>query len=155
MATGKEIDRSRHNDEVIGNRTGIFSMESILGSERRLDMKQAKKIIYLSIFLVFLIASLAYAGYEYSVEEEHLGGDVTPVDAYRMVQKDPQHTFLVDVRTRAEYQFVGHAEGACNIPFKFFTNGVSKKGYKLVENPDFNKDLLSRFNPQTDTLIFY
>jgi uncharacterized protein YmfQ (DUF2313 family) len=120
-----------------------------------MSIKQAKRIIYLSISLVFFIASLAYAGYEYKVENEHPGGDVTPIEAYGMVQKNPQHTFLVDVRTRAEYQFVGHAEGACNIPFMFFTNEGGEKGYKLVPNPDFGKDLLARFNPATDTLIFY
>ncbi len=118
-------------------------------------MKLLKRPFFLSIAMVFFLAQLAYAGYEYSVEKEHPGGDVTPIQAYQMVQKDPQHTFLVDVRTRAEYQFVGHAVGAYNIPFMFLTNGVGKKGYNLAPNPDFVKDLLARFNPKTDTLIFY
>ena len=118
-------------------------------------MRTFKKAFFLSVALVFFLAPLTYAGYEYTVEREHKGGDVTPLEAYRMVQKDPQRTFLVDVRTRAEYQFVGHADGACNIPFMFLTNGVGEKGYKLVPNPNFVKDLLARFHPKTDTLIFY
>ena len=118
-------------------------------------MKLLKRPFFLSIALVFFLAPLAYAGYEYSVEQEHPGGDVTPIQAYQMVQKDPQHTFLVDVRTRAEYQFVGHAKGAYNIPLMFLTLEAGEKGYKLTPNPDFVKDLLARFNPKTDTLIFY
>jgi hypothetical protein len=118
-------------------------------------MKQAKRALFLSIALVFITSSLALAGFEYKPEHEHQGGDVTPIEAYQMVQKDPQHTFLVDVRTRAEYQFVGHAVGAYNVPFMFLTNDVGKKGYNLAPNPDFVKDLLARFNPDTDTLIFY
>ena len=118
-------------------------------------MRNFKKAFLLSVALVFFLAPLAYAGYEYTVEREHKGGDVTPLEAYRMVQKDPQHTFLVDVRTRAEYQFVGHADGAYNIPFMFLTIEVGKKGYNLAPNPNFVKDLLARFNPKTDTLIFY
>ena len=118
-------------------------------------MKQTKRIIYLSICLVFFLASFAYAGFEYKVSKEHPGGDVTPVEAYQMAQKDPQHTYIIDVRTRPEYEFVGHAEGAYNIPIMFFSNEAGEKGYNLVPNPDFGKDLLARFNPETDTLLFY
>lgn len=118
-------------------------------------MRQARKIVYVTISLVFFLASFAYAGYEYKVSKEHPGGDVTPIEAYNMVQKDPQHVFLVDVRTRAEYQFVGHADGAFHIPLLFMTNDGGEKGYKLVPNPDFNVELQARFDPKTDTLIFY
>jgi rhodanese-related sulfurtransferase len=87
--------------------------------------------------------------------KEHLGGNLTPMEAFQMVKKDPEHTFLVDCRTRAEYQYVGHPEGAYNIPIRFLSEKVGEKGYTEIENPDFGKALLDRFNPETDTLIIF
>lgn len=115
-----------------------------------------KKAIWLTILMtVVLLMSVAptLAGYAYKVNKSHLGGDVTPSEAYEMLQKNPGHTFLVDCRTRAEYQFVGHPEGAYNIPIRFFSTKAGHKGYSEVANPNFGKDLLARFNPKTDTLI--
>ncbi len=48
---------------------------------------------------------------------------VDSVNAYEMVTASPVNTFIVDVRTRAEYQFVGHPDlpnGVPNIPLKFY-----------------------------------
>jgi rhodanese-related sulfurtransferase len=106
-----------------------------------------------AVCIVMFTVSVAYAGYAYKTNKVHLGGDVTPVEAYKMVQKDPEHTFLVDCRTRAEYQYLGHSEGAYNIPIRFLTTEVGKKGYIEADNPNFGKDLLARFNPENDTLI--
>jgi len=111
-------------------------------------------LIFLAIVVgLFVSAPAAYCGYAYKAEKEHLGGDVTPSQAYEMVKKDPLHVFLVDCRTRAEYQFVGHPEGAYNVPVRFLTNRVGEKGYVEESNPNFGKDLLARFNPKSDTLI--
>lgn len=111
-----------------------------------------KSILGLAVFL-FLI-SIAYAGgYVYQSNQDHLGGDVTPAQAFKMIQKNSEHTFLVDCRTRAEYQYVGHPEKSYNIPLRFLSTKAGKKGYVEVKNPDFGKQLLSRFNPVTDTLI--
>lgn len=49
---------------------------------------------------------------------------------------------------------MGHPEGAYNIPLKFLSTKAGPKGYLEVDNPDFGKDLLARFNPASDTLIF-
>jgi len=111
-------------------------------------------LIFVTIVVGLVVsAPAAYSGYTYKAEKEHLGGDVTPSQAYEMVKKDPRHVFLVDCRTRAEYQFVGHPEGAYNVPVRFLTNKVGEKGYLEESNPNFGKDLLARFNPKTDTLI--
>ena len=106
--------------------------------------------------LVWLLAfgSSAYGGFRYTIKAEHTGGNVTPSQAYEMVQKDPSHTFIVDTRTRAEYQFVGHPVGAVNVPKKFWNGKLGEKAYILVDNPNFTQDLLARFNPATDKLIF-
>lgn len=37
------------------------------------------------------------------------GGDVTPVDAYRALEAEPE-AVLIDVRTRAELAYVGHPD---------------------------------------------
>jgi len=116
-------------------------------------MKRALWLTILVTVVLLMAGSLTMAGYAYKVNKPHLGGDVTPTEAFEMLQKDREHTFLVDCRTRAEYQFVGHPEGAYNIPIRFLSTKVGKKGYSEVGNPDFGKDLLARFNPETDTLI--
>ncbi len=97
-------------------------------------------------------------GWAYQVKLGHPGDDVTPTEAMQLVLKDDKHTFIVDVRTRPEYNFVGHPTVAYHVPSKLWTGEMienkGKKAYKLVDNPDFAKDLLARFNPETDTLIF-
>jgi rhodanese-related sulfurtransferase len=118
-------------------------------------MKQFQKTLILAAAIFFLVYGFAYANiFQYSVKHTHNGGDVTPSEAYSMVQKDPARTFLIDVRTRAEYEYIGHPVGAYNLPNKFMTSTVGEKGYNKVKNENFGKDLLSQFNPKTDTLIF-
>ena len=105
--------------------------------------------------MVFALTTVAIAiGQErYPIKGKHKGGDVTPKQAYEMLQKNPKHTFLVDVRTRYEYQDVGHPIGAYNIPWKFYTTKAGKNGYEKVLNGNFANDLRARFNPETDTLL--
>lgn len=117
-------------------------------------MKHLKKTFVLSLALVFVLSGVAFAGFAYKAKKAHVGGDVTPSQAIELMQKDPGHTFLIDVRTRAEHQLIGHPKGACNIPLKFWTGKFGGKKYGTVVNPNFGKDLLSRFNPKTDTLLF-
>jgi len=117
-------------------------------------MKHAGRTLALSSVLVFVISTLAFGGFEYKVKKPHMGSDVTPTEAYEMLKKDPEHTFLIDCRTRPEYQLIGHPQGACNIPLQFWSGKLGEKKYGKVANPDFSKDLLARFNPKTDTLLF-
>ena len=90
---------------------------------------QKSSVRFLSVmFVLWLTISLAYGeGYTYKANKEHLGGNVTPTEAYQMIKKDPAHTTLVDCRTRAEYQYVGHPGGAYNIPIRFLSTKVGKK----------------------------
>ncbi len=67
--------------------------------------------------------------------------------AYRMVLDDPEHTYIIDVRSRAEYEFVGHPDlpnGVPNIPFKFYP------GWR--PNTHFVEDVARRF-AKDDVLI--
>jgi rhodanese-related sulfurtransferase len=118
-------------------------------------MRKGKFFVLLLAFLILAGAGMAFAqSFEYGASKPHKGGDVSPTLAYIMIEKNPARSFLVDVRTQPEYQFVGHAEGAYNIPFRFWSKILDDKGYTETANPDFGKDLLARFNPRTDTLFF-
>ena len=117
-------------------------------------MRKVEKILVLTLVLVFALSTLALGQQKvYPIKGKHKGGNVTPVQAYKMMQKDPKNTFLVDVRTRVEYQDIGHPKGAYHIPYKFYTTGVGKKGYKKSVNKNFGNDLKARFNPETATLL--
>jgi len=118
-------------------------------------MRRMRIIFALAAVLVLVLGSLAYAQWSYEPAiKGHVGGDATPTEALRMVLKDKEHTFIVDVRTRPEYDFLGHPTMALHVPLKFWTGKMGPKGYALEDNPNFAKDLLARFNPKTDTLIF-
>ena len=115
-----------------------------------------RKTICLTLAMVFaVVTTSALAEYMYQVNKEHLGGDVTPAEAFEMVKNDPEHTFLVDCRTRAEYQYVGHPVGAYSVPLRFHFTQVGKKGYVEVDNPDFARGLKARFDVEKDTLIIF
>ena len=113
-----------------------------------------KKLLLVLVTCLFVFGGSAFAGFKYDIKAEHEGGNVTPSQAYAMVQKDIDHTFIVDVRTRPEHQLVGHPVGAYNVPKKFWTGKLGKKGYGMKDNANFEKDLLARFNSATDKLIF-
>ncbi len=68
-------------------------------------------------------------------------------EAYTMVTASPADTFIVDVRTVAEYIFVGHPDlpnGVANIPLKFFPSWET--------NREFVPKVAERYQ-KSDTLI--
>ncbi|MCW8801373.1 MAG: rhodanese-like domain-containing protein [Desulfobacter sp.] len=113
-----------------------------------------KKISLIVLTCLLAFGTSAFGGYRYQIKVDHEGGNVTPSQAYEMVKRDPAHTFIIDTRTRAEHQFVGHPVGAYNIPLIFWNGQLGEKGYGLTTNSGFSNDLLERFNPATDKLIF-
>ena len=74
-------------------------------------------------------------------------GEISPEKAYQML-KDPS-IYLVDVRSIAEYVFVGHPERAYNVPITFW----NEEEQILNLNDNFIHDIRSRFK-ENDTLIF-
>ncbi len=113
-----------------------------------------KKLFLGLLSCLLLFGGSAFGGYAYKIKVEHDGGNVTPSQAYEIVEKDTGHTFIVDTRTRAEYQLIGHPVGAYNIPKKFWTGKIGEKKYGMTDNLSYEKDLLERFNPAHDKLIF-
>ncbi len=73
---------------------------------------------------------------------------VSPRQAFERLQAPG--TFLVDVRSVAEFVLVGHPPMAWNVPLAFWSE--TEAGF-TVPNSDFIKDLKARFKPE-DTLIF-
>ncbi len=118
-----------------------------------------KKIIALSIFLfciiVFAVSATAGSVYVYKKPKvKHSGKEATPLEAYEMIRKDPTSMIIVDVRSRAEYQFVGHPENAYLVPAQFLDITFSGKEYAMKDNPNFTKDIMARFDPTMHTLFF-
>jgi rhodanese-related sulfurtransferase len=81
---------------------------------------------------------------------------ILSIEAYDMLNTVPD-TFLIDIRTRVEYQVVGHPVGAYLFPYKFFTYEFAKKDdtyeYQLSEvNKDFIEEIRKVFK-KTDNLL--
>jgi len=72
---------------------------------------------------------------------------ISPKTAYKMTRNPA--TYLVDVRSIAEYYLLGHPEMAINIPFTFW----SETEQKFIPNDHFTEDIKLRFKSD-DVLIF-
>lgn len=119
-------------------------------------MKKISPILTVLLVIGFGI-NFSHAGGVFLYEKpkvSHPGKEVAPLDAYAMIQDDPVHMVLIDVRTQAEYQFVGHPEKAYLIPFQFMGTSFKEKEYEMIENKEFASLILKKFDPKTDTLFF-
>ncbi len=99
------------------------------------------KVVKISRFNALVI------GLVFSVGAQTAPRSLDSMEAFKRVTNNPSHTFIVDVRTQAEYEFVGHPDlpnGAPNIPYKFYP------GWKI--NNDFVDDVKTRFK-ESDTII--
>lgn len=73
--------------------------------------------------------------------------DISTDEAFSLLKE--ADTYLVDVRSIAEYVFVGHAEMAYNIPLMFW----DEKKQDFIPNETFIEDVKSRFN--TDVRLIF
>ncbi len=127
-----------------------------------------KKKLFLTILFLIFTTTLIFAGEKgivttcYSAKHPmpKVAKTITAIEAYNMLVNQP-NTYLIDVRTRAEYQLVGHScykkngimEMAYNFPIKFWTGKVGKKNkYSKALNKNFLKEIEKKFK-KTDTLI--
>jgi len=85
------------------------------------------------VLLGVLLAAASLAGQR--------GEDIGVTQAFRRL--DQPDTYLVDVRTVAEYVYVGHPENAYNIPLVFW----DEPNLQTVANEDFVDDVKARFKP--------
>lgn len=81
------------------------------------------------------------------------GQTVTPPEALEMWLAASEEVNIIDVRTPAEYVYVGHAPMARNIPVKFMTNkwNVRQRRPVMTPNPNFVADVRKFYKP--DELI--
>ena len=93
--------------------------------------------------------------------------NISSLEAHQMLSQEPKTTFLLDVRTRAEYTLLGHPPKAYNVPWRFFTTDFQVKdgpyqggkalhtGYQLAAkpNPDFVNVVQSLFKPGDRLLV--
>jgi rhodanese-related sulfurtransferase len=78
------------------------------------------------------------------------------IEAFDMLNTVPD-TYLIDVRTRAEYQFVGHPYKAYLFPYTFFTStfvqGEEDSGYQLSGKNKAFMEEISKVFKKTDNLL--
>jgi rhodanese-related sulfurtransferase len=93
------------------------------------------------IFTLSTLILLSFYIFAQPVEE------ISSQKAFQML-KNPS-TYLIDVRSIAEYVFVGHPEMAYNIPLMFW----NEEQQDFISNENFLSDIGSRFK-KDDILIF-
>jgi rhodanese-related sulfurtransferase len=103
------------------------------------------------LFLVHVMLSM-FPGQGYAQEAEK----ILSIRAYDMLNTVPD-TYLIDVRTRAEYQFVGHPLNAYLFPYMFFSPNLVKENdvyaYQLGPvNAAFIEEISKVFK-KTDNLL--
>ena len=81
---------------------------------------------------------------------------ILSIEAYDMLNTVPD-TYLIDVRTRAEYQFVGHPTNAYLFPYMFMGREFVKKGDTYgfmfdIKNKGFVEEIGKVFK-KTDNLL--
>ena len=117
-----------------------------------------KIIAIFTIFLVLVFGiNVSWAEGVFIYEKpkvSHPVKELSPLYAYALIKEDPAHMIIIDVRTKAEYQFVGHPEGAYLIPLQFMGKVFKEKKYEMIKNNEFASVILKNFNPNTDTLFF-
>ncbi len=101
---------------------------------------------------VSVVLLLAFFATAFAEEPKH----ILSIEAYDMLNTVPD-TYLIDVRTRAEYQFVGHPHNAYLLPFVFWTPTLKKQHdrYEYAmnkKNKAFLKELSKVFK-KTDNLL--
>jgi rhodanese-related sulfurtransferase len=81
---------------------------------------------------------------------------ILSIEAYDLLNSVPD-TFLIDVRTQAEYQFVGHPSKAYLFPYMFFTTHFAKDGekpsYQLSPSNKAFLEQISKIFRKTDHLL--
>jgi len=109
-----------------------------------------RRHLFLSFLLVIALISNS-AGIGYGQEARR----ILSVEAFDMLNTVPD-TYLVDIRTQPEYQFVGHPLKAYNYPYLFFTTTFSKDeekpSYQLTKNKVFLEQIGKVFK-KTDNLL--
>jgi rhodanese-related sulfurtransferase len=81
---------------------------------------------------------------------------IMSIEAYDMLNTVPD-TFLIDVRTKAEYQYVGHPNSAYLFPYLLLGDKLVKTGeeyeYQTTRNKSFLGEITKKFKKNDNLLI--
>ena len=106
----------------------------------------------LGLFIVALAMVAAGAPQRAQAQEPK---KIKSIEAFDMLNTVPD-TYLIDIRSQAEYQFVGHPAKAYNFPYVFFTTQFNRDGekptYTFTKNRAFLEQVGKAFN-KTDNLL--
>ncbi len=104
------------------------------------------------ISLSILLGLFAFAGQV----NAQAARSILSIEAYDMLNTVPD-TYLIDVRTRAEYQLVGHPFKAYLFPYMFWTDNLAKQDdtytYQLVPQNKAFVEEISKVFKKTDNLL--
>jgi len=119
-----------------------------------MDINNTMNRVFLFFCFVALVVGLLFVSSRNCLAQEPK--KILSIEAYDMLNTVPD-TYLIDVRTRAEYQFVGHPISAYLFPYFFMTQEFGKKdeqyGYRFnVKNKDFISEI-SKIFKKTDNLL--
>jgi rhodanese-related sulfurtransferase len=112
-------------------------------------MKKASAVLLATLFFVWSFSfTPAFA------EEPK---DILSIEAYDMLNTVP-NTYLIDVRTRPEYQFIGHPPTAYLFPYYFWNGDLVKKDetwkYQFgIKNKAFVDEISKKFQKTNNLLI--
>jgi rhodanese-related sulfurtransferase len=109
-----------------------------------------------ALFFVFLTVAVVFHFMTSASAFAQEPKKILSIEAYDMLNTVPD-TYLIDVRTRAEFQFVGHPISAYLFPYMFMTTEFGKNGeeygYRFnVKNKSFVEEIGKVFK-KTDNLL--
>jgi rhodanese-related sulfurtransferase len=129
------------------------SEDCTIGIQIKKDGAMKKKTLisgFLIIVIIFLFSSVKGVFAQEAKE-------ILSIEAYDMLNTVP-NTYLIDVRTRSEYQFVGHPINAYLFPYMFMSKEFGKKddkcGYRYdIKNKFFVEEIGKLFKKEDNLLI--
>ena len=115
-------------------------------------MRKKRVICFFVMLCLVCVMPAMVPGQGYAQEAKR----ILSIVAYDMLNTLPD-TYLIDVRTRAEYQFVGHPLNAYLFPYRFFSPNLAKENdayaYQLGPvNAAFIEEISKAFK-KTDNLL--
>ena len=128
---------------------------------RPFDMPGRMKNLHMvkrTLFALFFIWALFFFGGFAPIGKTHAqeAKKILSIEAYDMLNTVPD-TYLIDVRTREEYQFVGHPQRGYLFPYMFMTSTFAKEnstyGYQFSpKNKAFLEEIGKVFK-KTDNIL--
>jgi rhodanese-related sulfurtransferase len=129
-----------------------FSLTGFLLTAESNPMGNGKFILLCFMLLSVLLMLSELPGQAYAQEAKK----ILSIEAYDMLNTVPD-TYLIDVRTRAEYQFVGHPFKAYLFPYMFWSTNLAKEddkhAYQLGPKNKFFVEEISKVFKKTDNLL--